>query len=337
MSKINMLTHAIILVALLAFSPMAKAQAPIIKIPYNLENNRIKLFLYSQGHELSLMLDTGATTSVFFQSPAFETIAASEGPTVNFPAFSESYKTRKLPSVNLTYKDFTLRLNKAVLLPKDEKISSQLSLGYDGILGQEVFMNYAIMVNTDTQHISLYPPGTDFSSTLDVKHSLKMVGSYPHITFSSQLPWEQGKTRKTFLIDTGYPGSIVVWNKREFRNAAQNLNLTKFKKRNVGIVAYANFRFADHHFTHTPVFLSANPPQQKSGNLGLIGATLLNHFNYVLDFQASLLWTDHTNETQQAKYIDGTIYPPNNETYVIKKYYIKKRNLPHRSLGRGAN
>lgn len=312
-----------LLITLTVCMPIS-AQEPLATIPYAMENNRIKMTIPYQGIELWLMLDTGASTTVMFQDPMFEDMALSDGPLINFPAFEEQYRTKRIPNITLDMGGLDVTFGNVVMMPYEETISTQMSIGYDGIIGQELFVQFAVLVDPETLTINLYPSGTDFSETFRRRYPLQMVNTRPHVTFTSQLPWEYRSTEKEFLIDTGYPGSLVIWDEEEFKRAVPDfLTRRRMKEENQGVVTYANLLFAKQRFSRIPIFIGANPPKQAKKGVGLLGASLLNHFKYALDFENKSLWAqDRDLKFTISKYITSEIYTPNQEEYIVRKHYF---------------
>ncbi len=318
--------HIIWLVLFLLNTPSTRASeeaiSPLISIPYELKNNRIKMELMLGGNPMRLMLDTGATTSVFFTQELIKDYITSSGPRINFPAFNTDYNSKKLRSIDLYFEKFNLHFTKSVLIDQETPLSAQLSLGYDGIIGQELFQNYIVEIDPREKTVNLYPHGTDLINKYRNMFNINMVGTKPHIKLQSKLPWENRRRVKEFLIDTGYPGAMVIWNPEQFEKAAGQFNESFLKRKNTGIVSYANFRIGHLKFLNVSVFLGANPPKQLIERDGIIGGALLNHFKYAMDFRKSKLWTVDINFANKVSYyIPGDIYTPNDENYVIKKFH----------------
>lgn len=203
----------------------------------------------------------------------------------------------------------------------ENTIQSQLMLGYDGILGQEFFTQYTIEVDTANHKINLYPIGTDLSLKYRASHKLYMQDTAPHVRLTSKLPWEESPSLKEVLVDTGYPGAMVIWNKNHYNSAAKRQKKKDLIAENKGIVTRASFRFGKLFFRNTPIFLGAIPPFQSGERDGIIGGNILNNFKYAIDFKSQKLWMlSRAEEGNRFLVIDSAIYPPNDEDFVIQDF-----------------
>ncbi len=303
----------------------APAQSPIAVIPYESENNRIRLLLSLDGAELKMLLDSGATTTILFADdrPQFQSLSISGVSSVSFPAMAQVVSGARLSNLELTVSDLKISLNKAILMYDKSDLRQKLVLRYNGILGQEFFAKYTIAVNPDTQTLSLYHAGTDLGAGYKSHHRLYFQGTAAHVRFTSKLPWESRPSVKEMLLDTGYPGALVIWDKKHFEKAAVNQNRKKLITSNTGISSRANFRFGTLKFMNSPIFLGANPPPQITDRNGLMGAAVLNNFHYAIDFKNESLWVASKEYSGFTKTIDGTLYTPNGEDVVFEDFKIK--------------
>lgn len=294
---------------------------PIAVIPFEFENNRIRMDVDLDGHAIKMLLDSGASTSVLFASDQIKldshTVVGRSS--VVFPALDETLDGTKLGQMNLTAGSLRVPLNKLVLLDNKTNLKERLLLRYDGIVGQELFSLFTIEVVPSQKQINVYPKGTDLSRFYRTKYPLYMQNGAPHIRFRSKMPWEQTPSKKEMLIDTGYPGAIVFWDSTHYRRAAK---LTpEVHASNAAIVGRTSFRFGKLIFNHTPVYLGSYPPRQIGERDGLIGATILNNFRYAFDFAGKQMWMlSNTDDAGFRRTVDGTFYPPNNDAFVYSDF-----------------
>jgi len=301
------------------------AQSPIAIIPYESENNRIRLSLSLAGAELKMLLDTGATTTILFadERPQFQSLNISGVSSVSFPAMAQVVKGARLSNLELTASKLKISLNNAILIDDKQGLRRQLLLRYNGIIGQEFFAKYAVAINPETQTISLYPKGTNLGDGYRSHHRLYFQGTAAHVRFTSKLPWETRPSLKEMLLDTGYPGALVIWDKKHFTKASERQDRKELIASNIGISSRANFRFGKLKFMNSPIFLGANPPPQITDRNGLMGAAILNNFHYAIDFESKSLWVSSKDNVGFTRTIDGTLYTPNGEDVVFEDFKVK--------------
>ena len=272
-------------------SPSGKPQ-PIARLPFYPETNRIRLDAHINGHKLRLLLDSGATTTVLFTtaSEAVSSIERTGDAQLTFPALDSTFKGERLAPVTMDFSGHLFTAEKVVAFQDNGEVQSSLMLGYDGILGQEFFSTHALEIEPKTRTLNIYPAGTDLSKGYRSVHQLHMQGTAPHILFSSRLPWEQFSSPKVMLLDTGYPGTMVIWNETHFIKASHAAERDTLVEENTGIVTKASFRFGRVHFPGTPVFVGARAPFQTGERDGIIGGNILNKFKYAIDFKSEKMW-----------------------------------------------
>jgi hypothetical protein len=321
------ISPALLLVLLhVSWAPCLAAEfdiEPIAHIPYEAENNRIRLNAELNGTPITLLLDTGASTSILFaeMQPMFATLDNIGSTQVTFPAVDQTFSGDRLAPYSLQFGNLAFPITKSLRIANKSSLPTQLMLRYDGILGQEFFLAYTIAVNHIEKILTLYPAGTDLTKFYRTTHKLIMRGSAPHIRFRSQLSWEDQPTVKEFMIDTGYPGAMVIWSPKHFKQATTAKENEELKALNKGIVTRSVIRFGRLKYMNTPVFLKANPPYQMIERDGLIGGLLLNNSNYAIDFSSEKLWIlPHSDKKGILRQLDNIIYPPNNEDFIIKDY-----------------
>lgn len=301
------------------------AQSPIAVLPYESENNRIRLAFKLEGKPIKMLLDSGATTTVLFtdDKQQFQSIDAGEAASISFPAMAKVVQGTRVTGLELATGGMKISLSRAILIEDKHELREKLILRYDGILGQEFFENYAIAVDPELQTLTLYENGTDLGANYRSHHRLYFQGTAAHVRFTSKLPWENKPSLKEMLLDTGYPGALVIWDKKHFERAAANQNRKKLIATNTGISSRANFRFGKMKFMNSPIFLGANPPPQITDRNGLMGAAVLNNFYYAIDFKSKSLWVSSKEKSGFTRTIDGTLYTPNGEDVVFEDFKEK--------------
>lgn len=291
------------------------------EIPFEFENNRIRLTMELQGTAITMLLDSGASTSILFghDHDLITSLKAVGKTAILFPALDERIEGDTIENVELLLAGEPILLEKMVRLDSKSDLRARLLLRYDGILGQEFFQQFAIEIDPAARVLRLYDRGSDLSALYRTTHTLYMQDDAPHIRFRSKMPWETMPSTKEMLVDTGYPGAIVFWDSTHYRKAAK---LTPEAYRDsAAIVGRASFSFGRLKFLGTPVYLGAYPPKQVGKRDGLIGASILNNFSYAIDLTSRKMWMLSIAEgSNYSRQIDGTFYPPNDDDYVFSAF-----------------
>lgn len=333
-----MIARVVILFFLLIFvtakSPVQGREdtpVPIEVLPIELENNRIRLTASLDGVPLSLLLDTGASTTVLFSNmePVIQTKPSVGEAQVVFPALDQTVTGQRLAPVTLTFDGLDVSLENVIQLDDKSDLRARLLLRYDGILGQEFFSKYILEIDPGSRELRLYAQGTDLGPNYRTSHKLYMQDNAPHIRFRTKMPWETLPSMKQMLVDTGYPGALVFWDSTHYRKAARLTPEIRQKSSNTAIVGRTRFKFGRLTFMEVPVFLGSHPPKQVGKRDGLMGGTILNNFSYAIDISGERMWMLARREgNNYARQIDGTFYPPNDEAYVFSDFRERPTAVP---------
>lgn len=314
---------------------LAKAKA-ITEVDIMSVNNRIVVKATAGPYDLHLVLDTGATKTALFQSEdmtysELETAGKAE---IMFPALDEKVTGTRLAPFDIKIGTMTYRPQKPLMILKRPPIGDRLNFAFDGVLGQDFFMHYVVEVDPHDEVMRVYARDTDLSDNYPVQLNLRLHGTTPYIDFYHPLPWERSHirlrdptTRKSMLLDTGYPGVMVVWNAAHFKKIVSDKRAKELRDSNTGIFTRSTLRLGKVKFHNIPIFLAPRVPAQASERDGIIGSNLIHRFKYAIDFQGERVLLDRGN--YRLKYIDGAFYVPNNEDYIYKIFsaYDKRGNV----------
>lgn len=294
--------------------------APISVLPVTIEANRIHFTAMVSGKPLIFLLDTGSTTSVVFESASLPAEMFNLGPTVKvaFPALNRTAQSQRIHNLKLDLSGISFDATDSVFMNQNEKVNLHLDRNYDGIVGQEFFRTFTVEIDPQTLTLSLYPTGTDLAKYYQIGHKVRMSDGLPHIRHRSKMPWEQRASPKDLLLDTGYPGHVVIWDRRQFR-AAFGFYTSHQKS---GILTLGTLTFGNLSFVNTPIFVSGKIPKNLTKRDGIFGASLLNQFKHVIDFENKQILIRplyHANGAPM-QFVDGQIYTPANEKYVLRLY-----------------
>jgi len=309
----------------LVFSFVANAApTPVATFPIEIIDNRTHIKFDGPGGPITFLLDTGATSSIFFDATLIPDHAMDgiDEAKINFPAIGKSAIGKRLGDVSLSEGLSTFVSKNGLLISGDTEVQDALEANFSGIIGQELFERYIVEIDPQKEKLNLYLPGTDLEEEFDIVHNLKMVGHTPYITFKSQLPWEKRSSVKNMMLDSGYPGGMVFWSERHFMQATSLAERKMLIPNNMGVLTAANISFGSLYFENLPIFISSSVPEQSSGRDGLIGASILAQYRHVIDFHSErlLLTALVDEEGEPVQIIDGAVYTPNNEEFKVKFY-----------------
>lgn len=304
----------------LAYSVDASKPMPLATLPIKLVNNRVLVQVPVGHHTIKMALDTGASSTALFQSPEYDfTDLQIEGDAnILFPALDEVIKGVRLAPLPLKFDGYVYTLKRPLRVDRRPPVADRLNARFDGVLGQDFFHDHVVEINRETKTIKLFAKSTDLSGRFRTTLPLVMKGSAPHVRLRSRLPWEKRIHAKELMLDTGYPGAMVIWGDEQFQQAAHGENPRALQDANKGIFANANFRIGHLRFVRTPVFIAPHEPRQAQKRDGLIGSNILIWFHHVIDFPNKRLLLDigsvNFNRMDPARYV------LNDETYLVKKF-----------------
>ncbi len=319
-------------VALSAFQSATSAKpAPIAQLAIEIVDNRTHILFDGPEGTVTFLLDTGATTSIFFDQSLVppQSITDNEAQ-VSFPAIGHSVTGRRLSDVTLGGEGSGFISNNGLLILGETGVEQALDANFSGIIGQELFNRYVVEVNPLAGTLNLYPRGTDLVDDFEIEHRLRMQGHTPYIHFKSKLPWEKRTTVKNMMLDSGYPGGMVFWNRKHFMQVTSKAERTELVSKQMGVLTAANIEFGSLYFENMPIFIASDVPNQSEDRDGLIGASILAQYNHVIDFEGErLLLSPVVDEAGEPIQItDGAIYTPNNEDFKVKFFGPKLSVYP---------
>ncbi len=318
-----------VLTGLLSLVPSAVNAAkqvehePLAIIPIEILNNRVLVSLPVGPYNVKLTLDTGASNTALFQSrhEDFGNLHQKGYADIIFPALDEIVEGVTVEPVPIKLGDHSYLPSRLLTIGRRPPIGDRLNFKFDGVLGQDFFNEFVVEIDREVLELRLYPAGIDLSQYFRTKLNLEMKGSAPHIKLHNMMPWEDHPKVKSLMLDTGYPGAMVLWGKKHFKLAARGNDINKLRAENKGVFTTANFRVGTLRFYRTPIFVSPNQPMQAHERDGIIGSNVLIWFHHVIDFPRKQLLLN----TGQVHFnrMDGIYYLPNHEGFIVKRFNPK--------------
>ncbi len=254
--------------SLLASLTAQATPTPIATFPIEIIDNRTHIRFDGPNGTITFLLDTGATSSIFFDTTLIpdHALADVSEAKINFPAIGKSAVGKRLGEVSLSEGPSTFVSKNGLLIAGDTGVQDALEANFSGIIGQELFERYTVEIDPQEEKLNLYLPGTDLEEEFELVHNLKMVGHTPYITFKSQLPWEKRSSVKNMMLDSGYPGGMVFWSERHFKQATSLAERKLLVSQQMGVLTAANISFGSLYFENLPIFIARVPclPNLKS-------------------------------------------------------------------------
>ncbi|WP_262696349.1 retropepsin-like domain-containing protein [Kordiimonas aquimaris] len=296
---------------------------PLAEFPIKVIDNRTHiLFDGPNGLPRPFLLDTGATTSVFFDTSDIPQDAYMDGEEaqIKFPAVGKSVVGTRVSNYVLRAGDQVFESQNGLLISDGDDLMTALEADFNGIIGQEIFTRYVVEIDPQAQIMRLYPNGTDLRQDYEIEHYIRLEDRTPYITFRSRLPWEKSVSRKNMMLDSGYPGGMVIWSNRHFMQVTSLRERKELVPKGMGVLTAATVKFGSLRFENMPIFIASSVPEQAQGRDGLIGASILSQYRHVVNFADNrlLLSPLKDEEGDPFQVIDGAVYTPNNEDFLIK-------------------
>lgn len=295
-------------------------QTPLASIPIAIVNNRVLVKVSVGQHQISLTLDTGASNSALFQSRDndFSDLLVLGDANIIFPALDEIVHGVNLVPIPIKFGAYTYRPTRLLRVDHRPPVGDRLNFKFDGVLGQDFFNEFVVEIDREAMTLNLYQAGIDLSDYFRTELQLIMKDTAPHIKLQNKMPWENHIRTKELMLDTGYPGAMVLWGDKHFLLAARGNNINTLRSENRGIFTLANFKVGMLRFFRTPIFVAPQEPIQAHQRDGIIGSNILIWFRHAIDFPRERLLLDigsiHFNR------MDNGYYLPNNENYLVKRF-----------------
>ncbi len=312
-------------------SSNAYAKPYPLSFPIETSHNRTLINIEIDKIPLQFLLDTGSTTTLIFKNERTKNLDLSLATDVmvRFPALKHTTKGKRISGLEIRLDGHIIALQKTLFIEETNNLQDVTDL-YDGIIGQEFFHKYVTEIDPYNKVMTLYPAGTKLDKKYRTIHSLKMIDDIPHIIVRSQLPWEPRETRKQLLLDSGYPGGIVLWSKKHFRRVTSQKERDEIGTNNSGVFTRINLRFSQLVFQKLPIFIGSDSPEQQQNRDGIIGSSILAQYKHVIDFRRKKLMLQPIYDENGKPVLmhTGGIYVPNNEKFITKKYTEKTSYYP---------
>lgn len=319
----------------------AQTPAPIATAPIDLTDNRVEVHMKAAGVPVKLLLDTGASTSLLFESDALNKagLTFTEERHISFPAFAKGATGVRISALTFSAEpNFTVTSDTVLYLKADEGIVADIGTKFSGILGRDFLRNYVVEIVPSDRVMNIYENGTDLSAHYRLSHNLVMEEDTPYLMHRFRLPWEEWPSTKKLLLDTGYPGGVVLWHDRHFDRVAAPDERESLRAEGKGVVFFGLIRFSKLLYRNLAVFVGPSRAGQLEDRDGLIGASMFLPFRYVIDLSGGKLLMEARNRSRGIGYSisNEVIYTPGDEEFIIKDLRPRPSSTPKSTFTKDA-
>lgn len=301
--------------------------APTPKAIFDAHLVNHRLFLKARGPDnrpLKLLLDTGATATVLFDEDTPPEISEPGISMVNFPALHITTPGRIIEGFNLSIEDIDLGVIKALSVHDALAHEIEPAIGFDGVLGRDIMDKYIIDIDSKKKLVKLWEKGSDLSHFFPMIAPLHSDANRPVVDLRLSLPWDKKARTKNLMLDSGFAGTLVLWQNKRFLTAVRSTFETPlFLRANYAVVM--DFSFAGVKLQKTPAYMVIRHqiPMDETEiekSDGLIGMAFMSLFHYAIDMEGKKLYLKAYKKRRPSEQVtkDMLKYAPNDrQVYVL--------------------
>ncbi len=289
------------LLFLFILAGLAQSQAQVHQsIPFKLVNNKNVLIRASVNGKdsITLYFDTGASTSLLDKAvanrlgimPDWSQQVPGAGGTITYQmatAQQVSMNGVSIKGVDMVLDDLT-RLRKA------------LGYHFDGIIGYALIRDHVTQLDFDAKQINLYPKGSlpDLAGYTAHDFAFHNGITIPQLNLSIELNNGKSYTGIVFF-DSGAGLNLLVNTPfKEKHNLLEGQKVMNSSTNNLSnetltqYIAIKKLEFCGYTFPEMPISLASDKSGVSAyqGYLGILGAEIINRFNFILDYANKKLY-----------------------------------------------
>ena len=301
-------------VAMFSFHPFtlpgtqARSRAPITELDFEIVGGRIYVPAEINGHKTSVILDTGASSSVMNLALAEQWGLPTRGELDAHGAGSEPVTGKILNDVVVKIGDITEQIPYAIAL---DSLSTMEGRRLEVIVGYNFFLTHIVEVDYAKRHLRIFAGGADVSSKGTVV-PLRFVNSLPHITSIMMIGGTEYKLEA--LVDSGASTGLTA-----MFLSSHPLNVTKTER--MVIAGGAGGRIEGRFFRPDALQLGsvslAKPVMAMTETGGgvtgegakydiLVGGDLLRRFRVIFDYPHKRMILEASDEISKPFEADKT-------------------------------
>lgn len=276
-----------------------------VEIPFTIQNGFIVLQLRLQGFfPLRFIFDTGAETTIITNPRIAELLDLRY--TRKFEVMGSDMESILnaflIKNVNISFSEGAAPTQDILVFDRDHfNLEEFIGTNVQGIVGADVFKNYIVVVDYQSEKLIIYKNGGFFPSKKYISIPMTLQKNKPYIDVNLAINKEQTIPTK-LLIDTGAALSLLI-------DADKEKGLDLPEKTIKGVLGYgiggelegymgriASLSFAgiefDNLITNFRIFNSQiDSTRMQAADLkdGLLGNEILKHFKCVFDYPNQML------------------------------------------------
>lgn len=273
----------------------------ISSIPFELIKDKHVLIqaVVNDNDTLTLCFDTGATSSLIDESAAKRMgIEPNHEENVEGAGGSATYEIALDQKITI---DKTELHNVPLIITDLTRLREALEHPFDGIIGYSLIENCITEIDFDNKVINLYPKTAKLDLDAYSQHRFVFGNDIPIPQLEVEIELENSKRyRGNVFFDSGAGLSLIVNTpfNQENELARQAAKTLTYKTENLNTqsisqeIAINHLKLGDYKFSDLPIGLEHAQSGVSSfeGYLGILGAVIINRFNFVVDYDKQMLY-----------------------------------------------
>lgn len=275
------------------------------------KNNRIFLPIRDGNGKRQMMLfDTGATTTVFFTEDEDLSPEQANVKLVNFPALNIKTYGRAATASGITIKGQKIPPHEVIHVRRSMVGEIEPEMFFDGILGQHLLTEYIVEIDVKKQRMTLWDKKTPISHRFSTERNITSDQGRPVILLEAEFPWDRRERKQRLMLDSGYAGSMVIWQTPKFVKKISNILYASDRNRNYAMIMDMGFSGAK--LKRAPVFVMKRDTHAEQQD-GIIGMAMMSMFHFAIDMERGKLYLNKfgSYNFELARAIEILRYAPN--------------------------
>lgn len=262
--------------------------SPLATLKIFRKHNRIFLPIEDDSGQRHLMLlDSGSTTTVFFDQPEEPSEQDLNSIPIYFPVLD--IMTRGYPQKDFTFKigEQKVKPHIAASVAQDIRLKVEPEMEFQGLIGRQLFEDYIVEINMPAGELSIWPHGSDLSKGFEASRTVHNSEGRPVIELPMELPWQRRAKSQKLMVDTGYPGTMVFWRTSKFDRIIHRLTAENTRGKLFAMVS--DLGFSGIKLKSAPSFVMERTIHASDQD-GIVGMAFLAMFHIAIDMRGGKMW-----------------------------------------------
>ena len=276
-----------------------------VTVKFKLINNLVILPLKVNGDELNFILDSGVNSNIIFNLSSNDTLSlfnlrkitlrglGNDGPVEAYYSTNNNYTLRALNGTNQ---------NMFIINGRQYDLSTKLGINVHGVIGYELFKNFLVKINYDSQQIDFYKKGT-FSKRKLRSYSafdLDFRNKKPYLDVNVKIGPNDIKIPVNLLIDSGGGDALWLFENPEKKIYIPELNTDQYlgqglsgnifgKRSRLNLLDIGKHQIKLPNVAFPDDLSVANAKKDTVRN-GSLGGEVLKRFHVIMDYSSSQIY-----------------------------------------------